>query len=217
MRKRYIIIFVLIVFIILAGIGIWYFTKEEEEQSYQLGKGIVIESVSEYTGEFLEDGSDQNVKNVWALTVKNTSEQDVQYLKILAAGEDETAEFEITVLPAGSTVRVLESNQKEFSENAEKTDYKVENLAYFNEERSLYTEKFKTSTAENWIRIENISEEDVTNDIYVYYKSMEDDMFLGGITYRTKFSGGLKAGETKEVETKHYDLEKSQIMYITYQ
>ena len=37
----------------------------ENEQRYRLGDGIVIEKASSYSGEFWEDGSDKEVKDVW--------------------------------------------------------------------------------------------------------------------------------------------------------
>ena len=190
----------------------------ENEQRYLLGDGIVIEKASSYSGEFWEDGSDKEVKDIWQLTVTNTSDEDVQYLKILADADGETAEFDITTLTAGSTVNVLESSAKAYPDNEQDCTYNIENLARFSQERSLHDDIFTVSVADNWIKVENHSEQDIENDIYVYYKNVEeDDIYRGGITYRIKIEGGLKAGESKEKQTQHFILETSKIMNLTYE
>ena len=76
---------------------------------------------------------------------------------------------------------------------------------------------FTVSTADNWVKVENKGDSDITNDIYVYYKNKDGDTFNGGITYRVKFTGGIPAGESKEEQTMHYDPSTSEIMYLTYE
>lgn len=110
----------------------------------------------------------------------------------------------------------MESNASSLPNNGEEYKYSVENLAYFNSSLSLHLDDFKISTKDNWIQLENISEQDITNDIYVYYKNVEDDIYHGGITYRVKFSGGIKAGEIKQIQSKHYSSKNSEILNLTY-
>ena len=56
----------------------------------------------------------------------------------------------------------------------------------------------------------------MTEDKEVYYKNVEDDIYHGGITYRVKFSGGIKAGEIKQIQSKHYSSKNSEILNLTY-
>ena len=193
--------------------------QEADEDNYRtnLGSGIVIQSVSQYSGDFVEDGSDREVKNVWSLTVNNMSDQDIQYLRIKAEHGEDAAYFDITTLTAGSTVQVLESSAAEYPDWENDCVYSIENLALFNKERSLYSDLFTVSARDGWIKVENKGTEDITNDIYVYYKNVEDGEFLGGITYRLKFDGGIPAGETREEQSTHYKSDISQIMYLTYE
>lgn len=204
----------------LFGWNQWKKGQENQERSaIYLKDGISIESVDAYDGPFWEDGTDRAVEDVWQLTVLNTSEQDIQYLKIIARDENGTTlgEFEITTLTSESTVQVLEANAAQRPENDQMCTYTIENLAFLQQERSLHTELFTLSVADQWIRLENHSGEDVTNDIYVYYKRVEDGVLKGGITYRAKFEGGLAAGESREEQTRHFDPDTCEIMYLTYQ
>ena len=138
------------------------------------------------------------------------------------------AYFDITTLTAGSTVQVLESAASEYPEWEEDCAseypeweedcvYTIENLALFSKERSLYPDLFAVSARDGWIKVENKGTEDITNDVYVYYKNEKDGEFLGGITYRLKFEGGIPAGETREEQSVHYKSDISQIMYLTYE
>ena len=64
------------------------------------GTDLVIENIGQYTGPFVEDGSDMPKANVMSLLVTNTSKNVVQYgeIKIKINGED-TAVFKVTNLP----------------------------------------------------------------------------------------------------------------------
>lgn len=194
--------------------------KEEEiHVSYlcSLGDGIIIEKAEAYTGSYVEDGSGEQAEKIWRLAVSNHSQRDIQFLKIAASGEKEAAEFEITTLPAGGRVYVQEKNKKKYPEEAETYTYTAENLAWFQNERSLYTDIFTVSVSGDSIRIENISGQDITNDIFLYYKNVEEDgTFAGGITYRLKFAGGIPAGQSREERALHYMEDKSEMMYLTY-
>ena len=191
--------------------------SDEDNRESSLGNGIYIVSSEPYTGPFWEDGSDKEVENVWQLTVTNTSDEDIQYLKILSDADGETAEFNITTLTAGSTVNVLESSAGQYPDNEQDCTYNIENLARFTRERSLYPDIFTVSVADNWIKVENHSEQDIKNDIYIYYKNVQEDSYCGGITYRIRIEDGLKAGESKETQTKHFNQDTSRIMYLTYE
>lgn len=218
-KKKIYIAFGILFFILLLAAGIYKLSEMQEKDHYRsnLGSGIVIQSVSQYSGDFVEDGSDRGVRNVWALTVNNMSDQDIQYLRIKAEHGEDAAYFDITTLTAGSTVQVLESSASEYPEWEEDCVYTIENLALFSKERSLYPDLFAVSARDGWIKVENKGTEDITNDVYVYYKNEKDGEFLGGITYRLKFEGGIPAGETREEQSVHYKSDISQIMYLTYE
>ena len=66
------------------------------------------------------------------------------------------------------------------------------------------------------IKVTNVSGEDITGDIYVYYKTVANDMYMGGITYRAKIEGGLAAGASAECYAGHYTQKYSEILFVTY-
>ena len=190
--------------------------SDEDNRESSLGNGIYIVSSEPYTGPFWEDGSDTAVEDIWSLKIVNSSDEDIEYLKIHAATAEAEGNFEVTVLPAGGELIVLESSAAAYPQDAEDARYDAENLAFFQEERSILPEQLTLYGQDNWIKAENISGEDIAGDICVYYKNLEDGIFQGGITYRAVFPGGMAAGEAEEQEVLHYMKDTSQIMYVTY-
>ena len=190
--------------------------SDEDNRESSLGNGIYIVSSEPYTGPFWEDGSDAAVEDIWSLKIVNSSDEDIEYLKIHAATAEAEGNFEVTVLPAGGELIVLESSAAAYPQDAEDARYDAENLAFFQEERSILPEQLTLYGQDNWIKAENISGEDIAGDICVYYKNLEDGVFQGGITYRAVFPGGMAAGEAEEQEVLHYMKDTSQIMYVTY-
>ena len=190
--------------------------SDEDNRESSLGNGIYIVSSEPYTGPFWEDGSDTAEEDIWSLKIVNSSDEDIEYLKIHAATAEAEGNFEVTVLPAGGELIVLESSAAAYPQDAEDARYDAENLAFFQEERSILPEQLTLYGQDNWIKAENISGEDIAGDICVYYKNLEDGIFQGGITYRAVFPGGMAAGEAEEQEVLHYMKDTSQIMYVTY-
>lgn len=190
--------------------------SDEDNRESSLGNGIYIVSSEPYTGPFWENGSDTAVEDIWSLKIVNSSDEDIEYLKIHAATAEAEGNFEVTVLPAGGELIVLESSAAAYPQDAEDARYDAENLAFFQEERSILPEQLTLYGQDNWIKAENISGEDIAGDICVYYKNLEDGIFQGGITYRAVFPGGMAAGEAEEQEVLHYMKDTSQIMYVTY-
>ena len=157
------------------------------------------------------------MENVWSLKVVNSSDKDIQYLRIHAATGNAEGDFEITTLPAGGEIIVLENSAAAYPQDADNARYESVNLAFFQEELSILPDSLTLYGQDNWIKAENISGENIDKDIYVYYKNIKDGVLQGGITYRAVFPDGIPAGESAEQEVVHYMKDTSQVMYVTYE
>lgn len=210
---------VVIIGIIIACILMLGREKEDKTKNYEwnLGNGIYIESSEAYTGEFWEDGTDRDVENVWKLTVLNSSDKDIQLLKIHADAGDTQGEFEISTLTAGGRVEVLESSARSFPQEVQTVQYAEENLAFFETELSICQDMISLYAQDEWIKVENITDQDIDKDIFVYYKNEKDGVFQGGITYRARFPGGAAAGQSVEQQVSHYRSDISKIMYVAWE
>lgn len=184
-------------------------------EEIELDNGLVITHMDSYSGEYWEDGSNEEISDIYAIIVENRGTKVLQYAEITIELEGKEAQFTFSTLPVNEKVLVLEKNKLKYEE-IEIIDAEISNVVFFENGISMYEDIFSLSGADGVLNVENISEKSISGDIFVYYKNYNADMFCGGITYRARVEGGLKAGETKQVITKKYSMEDSLLMMITY-
>lgn len=183
-------------------------------EGLNIGSDLVITSTGRYAGLFVEDGSDETVSDVFSIQVKNNSKNTVQYAHIKLTRGKTCYEFDLSTLPAGATVQALELNKQKAPDKLDGFTPEVTAYAVFSEKLSLHKDVFQLKTADNTVTITNRSKKDVSK-VYVYYKTKQNDLYMGGITYRVGIDS-LAAGETKSGYTKHFRASDSEILFITY-
>lgn len=184
------------------------------EAGIDLGRGLWITDVGKYTGVYMEDGSDEIVSGVMMIAVTNAGENDVQYAEITMPVGDGTAQFSLTTLPVGKTVILLEQNRMEYIPG-EYTTAAASNVALFTQPLSLREDLLEIQLLDGAINVANISGSDIQDDIVIYYKNSAADVYYGGITYRVRLEGGMKAGELKQIMASHFSDSGSTIMFVT--
>lgn len=186
--------------------------KEKAEQIVLSDSNLTVESIGAYSGSFIEDGSDEAIKNVTAMLITNNSDQMLQVALIdFQVNSNETASFKVTNLPAGTSTLVLESNKREFSD---KDTYTYGNAATgYMDQPTLEEDKVELKTENGKITLKNKTDKELKT-VYVYYKYMQiGGAYLGGITYRTPFEN-VGAGKEAEAVAAHFNPDSSQIMGV---
>ena len=186
-----------------------------EAVDIDLGEGLVIRDIGSYAGIYMEDGTDEVVSGILMLMVTNNGEATVQYAEISLTVGDRMASFTMSTLPVGKSMILLEQSRMTYDKTADYTDASVKNLAFFPEEPGMCEDKIQIQSLDGAMNIQNISGNDITGDIVVYYKNSSADMLYGGITYRVRITGGLKAGEVRQIVSSHYSTSGSSIMFVT--
>ena len=179
------------------------------------GTSMEVLSVGQYTGPFIEDGSDAPSGNILSIVVKNNSDEMLQYGEVhLKINDNETAIFKLSSLPAKTSALVIESTGViEFSKD-NKYEF-VDSMYASLSEVSLIADKIEVKAGDNEITIKNISGEDL-GTVYVYYKYIQEGgVYLGGITYRTKFEN-VTAGAEINMKTSHFSKTTSEILMVDY-
>lgn len=190
-------------------------TVPTEPQGVDLGSGIVITDYIRYSGPFLEDRTDEAVSDVLAIRVTNTGEEYIQTMDIVLSDGETKARFSLSTLFPGETVIVPEANRMPFTDVPEFTKAATESVALFDGHPGMCTDRIAIQCLDGVMNITNISGEDITEDIFVYYKNYIDGVYCGGITYRLRLTGGLKAGEIRQGSAAHFDRENSRIVFVT--
>jgi hypothetical protein len=186
--------------------------QDSDSETY---KNLTVTKIGKYSGIFVEDGSDGPVAGILMVVVKNTGKQTVQYGEVELTDGENTAFFTLSTLPPGESVVLLEKNRMSYDAGKALTQVTIKNVAVFQEEPSLHEELLKIQALDGALNVTNISGEDITGDVVIYYKNASSDLLYGGITYRVTIKGGIKAGEVKQITAAHYTAKGSRVMWIT--
>lgn len=178
-----------------------------------ISEGLEIEEISSYVGIFMEDGSDEVVNGVMMLVLKNSGRQDLQLAQIRVIYEDFTAEFEASNVPAGERIVLLEKNRAAMPVGEPKA-VETEHVIFFSEPMSLCEDRFEITGGNGYLDVKNISGEDISGLVRVFYKNAGPDLLYGGITYMATVQDGIQAGETVRIMTSHYTESSSRIVHV---
>ena len=173
--------------------------------------GIEIRTLAAgYDGAFLEDGSDDEVKNVLALLFVNTSDKDIQYAEYAFAVDGRPISFKVSDLPAGQSCVVLEASrhQRDTSEVLELISRVVAPVDMLPGSDKV----LPVINDDNTITIMNLTQENLPV-VRVFYKYFyeEENTFVGGITY-TASAKDIPAGGSVTIAPSHFEANASVIM-----
>lgn len=178
--------------------------------------GLSLVSIGSYSGLYIEEGRDTEVHNVLAITVYNGNSKDLQYAEIFVSVGEVFAQFDITCLPAGSSVTVLEKDMKNYTSDMQFKYVTSSNVAFFSEPMPLHSDVIFVTCCEGYINVTNMSETDIDSDVVVYYKQVKDGRYFGGITYTVTIKGGIGAKSSVMMSAPHFVPDESEVMFVVY-
>ena len=184
----------------------------EKEDFLTLDNGnISVVSLQGVSGLFVEKGNQDEVKNVAALIVKNNSDRMLEYCVISFRVNDyERADFNISALPAGESVIVMETLARTYSSD-DKYAVDNESTIFSYCDSSLLSDVAELKTEGSDFMLKNRSDKPVSATVvYKYYK---DGMYYGGIAFRGKFEN-VAPGETMKKTSNRFN-EDCRIVNIT--
>lgn len=181
-------------------------------QSQDLG-GLVCMERSLYTGGFPEDGTGRQVEDVAAIRVHNSSDKYLDYATMVCNVSGRTGSFEITGLPPGGTAWVMEKSGMTIDQGETFTAEPPEDPV-FREDAVMSTDKLSAEPEEGGLTVTNRSDQTL-KDVCVYYKSVRDGVYFGGITYMLVI-GDLEPGASATKQSGHFG-DSSKIVRYSFQ
>lgn len=173
---------------------------------------LIIEKVGSYTGNYLEDGSDEPIEKVAAIIISNTSDKMLQVGDItFKVSDKENATFRVTNLLPHTSALVLESNKRKYSD---KDDYSYGTVvnAYL-DAPDLLEDKFEVIKENGKLKLKNKTDK-TYKKVYVYYKYVQSGgAFMGGITYRVPFEN-IEGKKTVTSVANHFSANTSVIVDV---
>lgn len=214
--KKKILILTIIAVAAVFGIVKLTSANDIEKNPLDAGYNLQVVDMGSYSGPYVEDASDVEVSDCMMIKVKNNSGKSVQYGEVQMIGEDgEMATFKFSTLKPEQTLTVLESTKKGYNKRAKYNQAIARSVAYFQNEPYCYNDKVQIQLLNGGINITNVSKKDITDEIAIYYKDKVDGEIFGGITYRGKVQGGLKAGEIRQLMSSNISEENTEIVFVT--
>ena len=177
-------------------------------------KNMEILSIGQYSGKFLEDGSDTDKENILAIVVKNTSDKVIDYGEITMkiSGKSGTLKFKVTNLKPGASALVMESSGEVEFNTQDRYIYVGSNSNTI-KSTSLKEDEVAITTKGNKITVENLTDKNI-NKVYVYYKTVSTgNCYLGGVTYRLKLQN-VRSGKSVSAESRHFSNLSSEIIKV---
>lgn len=174
------------------------------------GTELIAQCMAQYEGPFLEDEAQEPVSGVMALMVYNPGSRYVQNVRIVLQQGENMLFFEISMLPPGSRVLVLEKNKSPYSE--ELLDFC--HCLTLHTEENMGEQGIVVTEYDGKLFLENQTGQPVSN-VTLYYKqySDADGFYLGGYTC-SKNIGFLAPEQRMEVELYRYVTGYSRIVAV---
>lgn len=169
-------------------------SKKPKEDFAVLDKGnISVISLQSVDGLFVEKGGSEEVKGAAAIEVKNNSGQMLEYGVIsFKVNTYEQADFEVSALPPGESVIVMESFARTYSKDDEYVVNK--NGCMFGYcDASVQVSGIDVKTEGSDITVTNNTGE--PKNVTIVYKYYNNDSYYGGIAFRGKFEN-IAPGES---------------------
>lgn len=177
--------------------------------------GIQVLKAEPYSGAYWEDGSDEQVENVMAVTVKNIGDTAVQLANLVVRDQDGNEyRFQCTSLWPDQTIIMLEQNRAACDGVKEIVAAELEQVAYFTDEPTLCEDVLAISCVDHAITVKNVSG-DTFQGGRVFYKNESNSIQLGGITYMVTVPA-LEKDEEITIPAGHYTVDGSRVLFVTY-
>lgn len=184
----------------------------EPTQPAPTGNLICVE-ISRFNGGFVEDGSGKKVQDVAAILVANNTGKFLELATVTYKVGDRTATFKVTGLPSGRRAWVLESSGMSIKEGDELILEDCEET--YNPNAIETSDLLSVSRQGKSLTLTNTSDKTLSNVVVYFKNTLEDDTFMGGITYYMVF-GDMAPGATF-TQTKDHFGNSSEIVRFTYQ
>lgn len=175
------------------------------------GTPLVVEEIISYDGAYMEDLSFDEVTNVAAILLKNSSDQWIHTAEISAFVGEQKLVFLAQELPPGQSVLTLEKSRQKYTEHQ---ITQISGVCTY-----LDNEPENGVVAENCgdvLLLSNVSGEGVA-DIIVYYKTVYADglFYIGGRTHILAVPY-LEAGKTIYLQPAYFAGKQSRTIRVEY-
>ena len=175
-------------------------------------RGLEVTMLDNYSGYYIEDGSEEKVENVAVITVKNTSDEAIEYGTLRLSQGEKELKFQFSLIPSGAEAIVMEAERQPYDQEAA-VSYEGSTVANL-EAMDKAEDKVSVETVgDGGISVTNVSKQDIS-ELRIFYKNrLDESTYMGGIAYNSKIEN-LNSGESKVIYPSHFSAEYGEIMMV---
>ncbi len=179
------------------------YSIQESQALFTVDNWLKIYSVFEYDGKI-------------ALIAENISEENVEFAVLTLKTDDAYLTFNISALFKGERAYLV-CNENYSSDIAGRiTSRKTDNRILYAEEKIIDENTLSVTVKNGAFSVKNISETDISSDIFIYYKEVVNNLPNGSVTHRLRISG-LKAGALTYVKADGINTDNCRIIFTEYE
>lgn len=228
MKKHILILLLLVVFLLPAcaqqpqdvtpenvrTVSISGFRDIADASNISIGdSGLEVCRIGTYTGTFVEQGTDTDCRDIPTIIVHNTTRSMIEKAVLVQGSQT----FVITYLPPDGICLVQNRSGRPAQSSDELHNLVFRESVQFVENGSAEQDRVRVATEKNIITIENTSGEDIPGSVNVWYKTKQNGLYIGGVSYKAAVDDGvLKAQSIATVKTSHFDPTHSELLLITF-
>ena len=179
------------------------YSIQETQALFTVDNWLKIYSVSEYKGKI-------------ALIAENISEENVEFAVLTLKTDDAYLTFNISALFTRERAYLV-CNENYSSDIAGRiTSRKTDNRILYAEEKIIDENTLSVTVKNGAFSVKNISETDISSDIFIYYKEIVNNLPNGSVTHRLRING-LKAGALTYVKADGINTDNCRIIFTEYE
>ena len=181
----------------------------------ETAQDIEVISMENITAAYVEDGSDEVLSDVMALTIRNTGDKMLQLAEITVHSDAADYTFKATTIPAGGEARLMELNRAVMPGNIGECSLSISQLAWDEQGLGMCEDSISIVPRSNGFVVKNLTGNTIeAGHINFYYKNVDGGVYIGGITYHAANNAAIAPGEELAVATAHFDAASSEIMFV---
>lgn len=164
-----------------------------------------------YSGQFVEDGTNDNVKKVLAIKMTNDGSDSIQYAEYVYGINNEAVSFKVTDLPPGESCVVQEMNRRK-NKKDDVLELSTRVVVRKDALPSAQDRVLVVDNSDDTLTLMNLTDKELQN-VRVFYKNYDESLgcYLGGVTYSGTVES-IVAGDSITVAPEHFVSGSSVIM-----
>lgn len=213
-KKRYTMLAILIVAIVIFSVLLWFLSEDERIVNFPYfveGDRVEVTTLFQYSGANPDCG-DEMGEDIAALSVTNRSGKHLTYLELVLKLETgEKLVFETTDVPANGTVWMFSTDNMSCASDV--VVQSISSTARLEKEDTMLSDKVQTQVEGTAVTLTNVSGEDLT-DLTVRCHTLFEEAYFGGLAYSYPVDR-LPVGESVTLEAEDCYLGEAAVVRIS--